>query len=145
MKPRDFIGQLPREEIVKAIQAAERRTSGEIRVFISRHVVKDPVAAAAQHFCKLGMEKTRLRNGVMIFVAPKSHTFAVIGDAGIHERCGQAFWQGLVQDVGNFFGRLEFGPGLIHAIDRVGELLAQHFPATRGDNPNELPDDVAHD
>ncbi len=145
MSPRDFAERLPREEIVNAIRAAERRTSGEIRIFITHRPVDDPVAAATDQFRRLGMEKTRVRNGILIFVAPKSRNFAVIGDAGIHERCGQAFWQGLVNDVGDFFSRMEFGAGLIHAIARVGELLAQHFPAARGDNPNELPDDIAHD
>ena len=144
MKPQEFFARLPREEIVKAIKAAESRTSGEIRVFVSHHEVKDPVAAAREHFAALGMEKTKHRNGVLIFVAPRSRAFAVLGDSGIHRHCGQEYWEQLVRSVGDHFSRMEFGPGLLHAIKSAGDLLAKHFPPS-GPNPNELPDDVAHD
>ena len=30
---------------------------------------------------------------ILIFVAPRAQKFAVIGDSGIHERCGDQFWQ----------------------------------------------------
>ena len=93
MKPRAFISQLDEASLVAAIADAEKKTSGEIRVFLSHRKPDDAVAAAQRAFDHLGMAKTREHNGVLIFVAPKARKFAVIGDAGVHQRCGDEFWK----------------------------------------------------
>ena len=144
MKPTDFISQLDEQEIVAAIAAAEKKTSGEIRVFVSHKQLDDPVAAAQHAFDQLGMTKTRERNGVLIFVAPKARKFAVIGDAGVHERCGDEFWRELAAEMTTHFRQAEFTSGILHAIQKAGELLAKHSPH-RPDDVNELPDTIAHD
>lgn len=144
MHEKEFLKHLRHEDIVAAIHEAEQLTSGEIRVFISRKEIQDPVAAAQEVFVHLGMEKTRERNGVLIFVAPRARKFAVIGDEGVHAKCGDAFWQELAKAMTDHFRKSEFTPGIIHGVKRAGELLAQHFPH-RSDDRNELPDDIAHD
>ena len=90
MNAKDFLKKLHHERIVEAIREAEKKTSGEIRVFISRKPTEDPVSTAQAHFVQMGMDKTRDRNGVLTFVAPRAHKFAVIGDAAVHARCGEA-------------------------------------------------------
>ena len=127
--------------IVAAIGEAERATSGQIRVLVARHSTRHPVAAAQRHFTRLGMEKTRHRNGVLVFVAPRSRNFAVIGDRAVHEKCGDLFWTELVAAMGAYFRKGEFTEGLVHGIERAGRLLAEHFPAEPG-GANELPDAV---
>jgi uncharacterized membrane protein len=127
--------------VVAAIAAAEARTSGEIRVFVSRESADDPVAAARQQFERLGMTQTAERNGVLIFLAPRSHTFAVIGDQGVHERCGEAFWRELADAMTKHFQAGDFTGGLVLGIERAGEILAAHFPR-RPDDRNELPNEI---
>jgi uncharacterized membrane protein len=127
--------------VVAAIAAAERRTSGEIRVLLARHKAADPVAAAQKHFEHLGMTHTSHRNGVLIFLAPRSRTFAVIGDQGIHEKCGDAFWTELAAAMTEHFKRGDFTAGLVHGIEHAGALLAEHFPSVPGDR-NELPNAI---
>ena len=144
MKPKEFLSQLQNDEIVAAIRAAEQKTSGEIRVFISRHKPEDPIAAAQTQFAQLGMDKTKEKNGVLIFVAPSAHKFAVIGDAGVHAHCGNEFWQQVAAEMSGRFKKGEFTSGIIHAIKKAGDLLAKHFPH-RPDDKNELPDDIARD
>lgn len=144
MKAREFLNKLSHEEIVAAIQAAEKLTSGEIRVFISRHPVEDPVPAAQNHFVALGMEKTRDRNGVLIFVAPRAHKFAVIGDGAVHARCGEKFWTDLAREMSGHFRKSEFTTGIVHGVHKAGELLAAHFPRRPGDT-NQLSDEVETD
>jgi uncharacterized membrane protein len=144
MHARDFLSKLQHDDIVAAIQEAERQTSGEIRVFISRKDVEDPVTAAQAAFLQLKMEKTRHRNGVLIFVAPRVHKFAVIGDSAVHAKCGDAFWNEMRDSMVEYFQKSEFSQGIIHGIKKAGNLLAQHFPHQSGDK-NELSDDVAHD
>ncbi len=144
MKTKKFLKQLRHDHIVAAIREAEQRTSGEIRVFISHKKIEDAVAAAQAVFVRLGMTKTRHRNGVLIFVAPSARKFAVIGDEGVHKRCGDEFWQALAVEMSGHFKKSEFTQGILHGIRKAGELLAAHFPPRPGDG-NELPDSIAHD
>ena len=144
MKTPKFIKQLREAEIVAAIRAAERKTSGELRVFIShKEEVAGPVAAAQEEFTRLGMEKTRDRNAVLIYLAPGPRKFAVVGGRGVHARCGDAFWQELARSMTARFRAAEFTEGIVQGITRAGELLAEHFPR-RPDDSNELPNRVEH-
>ena len=133
--------KIEHERIVAAIAAAEQRTSGEIRVVVSQQKTEEPVLAAQKQFERLGMTQTAARNGVLIFVAPASHTFAVIGDQGVHEKCGEAFWRELTAAMTERFKRGEFTAALVLAIERAGALLAVHFPR-RPDDRDELPNRV---
>jgi uncharacterized membrane protein len=144
MKMKDFLSQLKHDKIVAAIRSAEQKTSGEIRIFISRHQPEDPVAAAQMQFEHLGMHKTREKNGVLIYVAPAAHKFAIIGDSAVHAKCGDAFWRDVAAEMTGRFKKGEFTSGILHAIEKAGELLAQHFPP-KPDDKNELSDDIAHD
>jgi uncharacterized membrane protein len=144
MKPGDFRYLLHDDRIVVAIREAEGRTSGEIRVFIGQEKIENAIAAGQAAFVRLGMTNTKERNGVLIFVAPLSHKFAVIGDKGVHERCGDEFWRQLTEEMSSHFKSSHFTDGIIHAVSRAGDLLAQHFPR-RQDDKNELSDDVARD
>ena len=127
--------------IVAAIGDAEGRTSGEIRVVISRRTTADAVAAAKIQFERLGMTGTAARNGVLIFLAPRSRSFAVIGDTGVHEKCGDAFWTELAAAMTEHFKRGDFTAGLVLGIARAGALLAENFPR-QTDDRNELPNSV---
>jgi uncharacterized membrane protein len=121
------------ERVLSAIRSAEAGTSGEIRVLIARHKAEEPVAAAQAYFNKLGMADSPHRNGILIFVAPRSRRFAVIGDSAVHEKCGDAFWASLAEAMGGYFGRGQFTDGLVHGIERAGELLSRTFPRSKGD------------
>jgi len=127
---------------MKAIHEAESKTSGEIRVLIQRGKLNsDPLAAAQRKFHRLGMHKTHQRNAVLIFVAPRVHKFAVVGDNAIHEKCGDEFWQLVVEKMRTHFLTENFSDALIEAVKEIGTVLASHFPKTSGDT-NELPDDI---
>ena len=142
MRTHNFIRQLEHDRIVAAIKKAEAATSGQIRVFLQRGKFEDDALERAQKkFIQLGMQKTAERNAVLIFVAPRAQKFAVIGDEGVHEKCGEKFWQELVARMREHFLREDFTEALLEAVEATGALLAKHFPKT-GDSTNELPDDV---
>lgn len=132
---------LDKTRILEAIAAAESRTSGEIRVVIYPHGVSDPVETARQEFARLAMARTRERNAVLILVAPQSHAFAIYGDRGVHEKCGDHFWQSVAAVMAERFRQGSFTEGLVAAIEETGTVLARHFPR-RPDDRNELPDDI---
>jgi uncharacterized membrane protein len=73
----------------------------------------------------MGMNPSRERNGVLIFAAPRSHKFAVIGDGGVHVRCGDQFWQKPAQAMTGYFRKGKFTGGIIHGVKRAGELGPQ--------------------
>jgi len=87
------------------------------------------------------MHKTRERNAVLIFVAPRAHKFAVVGDEAIHQKCGDEFWQRVVTAMHHCFRQNKFTEGLGGAITIIGDMLGQHFPRGPADT-NELPDEV---
>ena len=136
-----FLSQVDHDRIVAAIAAAEARTSGQIRVHIHHRPVRDPIAAAKKVFEKLGMTKTAEKNGALIFVAPKSKNFSILGDAGIHEKCGEHFWTGAAAEMSRLFGEGDFTGGIVATIEKLGDALAAHFPRREG-SVNELPDEV---
>lgn len=136
-----FLSGLDHARIEHAIAAAELRTSGELRVVIHAGKTDDPLAAAAGEFSRLGMQRTRERNAVLLLVAPRSRTFAFYGDIGIHAKCGPQFWQNLADALAADFRREAFTEGIVAALNKAGELLAEHFPR-RPDDRNELPDQV---
>ena len=142
MRTREFLSKLEHDRIIQAIREAESKTSGEIRVLIQRGKLKsDPLVAAQRKFRRLGMHNTRQRNGVLIFVAPRVHQFAVVGDEAIHQKCGDEFWQRIVDRMRTNFQNENFSDALIEAVGEVGTVLATHFPPVHNDR-NELSDDV---
>ena len=142
MRTREFLSKLQHDLIIEAIREAESKTSGEIRVVIQRGNLKgDPLVSAQREFHRLGMHKTRERNAVLILVAPRVHKFAVVGDNAIHEKCGDEFWQRIVEGIRMHFRSQEFSDALVEAIHEIGDVLARDFPRTRKDT-NELPDDI---
>ena len=144
MKTREFFSNVDHDKIVAAIADAEKHTSGEIRVYVSHRNVQDVRHAAGHQFIKLGMDKTKHRNGVLIFVAPGSRNFAILGDTAVHAKCGEAFWEQVTAEMRQHFQKGEFTAGLVHAIHAAGKLLAEHFPP-QGPGTNELPNSVVDD
>jgi uncharacterized membrane protein len=142
MRTKEFLSKLEHDRIIRAIQEAETKTSGEIRVYIQRgNLNGDALAAAQKKFHKLGMHRTGERNGVLIFVAPRAHKFAVVGDKTIHEKCGEQFWLRVVEAMRAHFRNEKFSDALVEAIEEVGKVLAAHFPR-KGIAGNELPDQI---
>lgn len=137
---------LPEDEeqkIVRAIKEAEFGTSAEIRVHLGRKLFGRPVLKAAQHtFKKLGMHRTELRNGVLIYVSISDHAFAIVGDNAIHQCVTDAFWQQVRDEMKQIFSEGKVCEAICHGINRAGEKLKHYFPAAAV-NPNELPDEIS--
>ena len=132
MRTKEFLSKLEHDRIVQALRGAEAKTSGQIRVYIQPgKLTIDPLAAAQKKFHQLRMHKTPDRNAVLIFVAPRAHKFAVVGDKAIHEKCGEKFWQCLVDAMRAHFQNEKFSHALVEAVEEIGKVLAATFPKTR--------------
>ncbi|HEY4208532.1 MAG TPA: TPM domain-containing protein [Puia sp.] len=140
---KDFFSDAEKQLIVSSIQAAEKQTSGEIRVFVeSRCKFVDPLDRAAEIFALLKMEETAARNAVLVYVALKDKQLALLGDRGIHEKVGAEFWNKEVRLILSHFDRADYAAGIAHVVEEIGEALRTHFPYDKSDDINELPDDI---
>lgn len=142
MRTKDFLSRLDHDRIVAAIRAAEATTSGQIRIYIQRGELSgDALEYAQRKFTKLGMHETRERNAILIFVAPRARKFAVIGDEAVHRKCGDEFWDLVVERMRGHFLEENFTDAIVEAIEEAGSLLSRSFPKT-ADSTNELSDDI---
>ncbi len=138
-----FFNPEQQEKIVKAIQEAEKRTSGEVRVYIeSKCKYVNSLDRAAEIFYGLKMDKTTESNAVLVYLAIKDHQLAVFADAGIHTKTGKDFWKEQAQLMLNHFNKEDYATGIIEVVYKIGEALYQHFPYLNDTDKNELPDDI---
>ena len=138
---------LNREEdhrIVKAIKQAEMNTSGEIKVHIENHCKGNVEERSLFVFNRLKLNKTKLRNGVLIYLAVKDHKFAILGDEGINKVVEDGFWNGVKDLMQSRFKENRFADGLEEGIMRCGEKLKNFFPY-QSDDTNEIPDNISYE
>ena len=142
-KKDDFFSVEEQSRIVGAIRNSEKRTSGEVRVYIeSKNPLVDPLERAALIFFKLKMEETDHRNAVLLYIATKHRELALFGDKGIHEKVGTEYWEKQVQDMLQNFKDNDLVDGIVKCITHVGETLCEKFPYISTEDKNELPDDI---
>jgi uncharacterized membrane protein len=142
--PRDTITPADEAVIVAAIEEAERNTSGEIRVHFETTCEIEVLDRATQVFAALHMHETKLRNGVLFYVALKSHKFAVLGDGGINAVVPPHFWEDITQQVIADFKLEKYSEGLAKGIRMAGDQLQSYFPyAGAHKDINELSDHVS--
>ena len=138
-----FLTVADNQRIVEAIRDAELATSGEIRVFIETNCpYVNAVDRAEEIFFGLKMELTDHRNGVLLYLALDDHQVALFADKGIFQALGLTYWENEVEHMLNYFRKMEFSEGIIHAVEHIGEALHQHFPYDHRTDKNELPDEI---
>lgn len=142
-KQKEYFTQAEKDAIVTAIQKAEQRTSGEIRIYVESNCeLVNPVHRAKEIFYQLKMDQTASRNGVLLYLAMEDHQLAVFGDEGIHQKVGHAFWLREVEMMLAEFREKHFIEGICHIIEDIGEALVSHFPYDGTTDKNELPDEI---
>ena len=130
--------------IVEAIRQAELNTSGEIKVHIENHCRGDVEKRSLYVFERLKLNETKLRNGVLIYLAIKDHKFAILGDEGINNAVEDNFWNDVKDLMQSYFKEGRFAEGLEQGIMRCGEKLKAYFPY-QSDDINEIPDDISYE
>ena len=142
LNQKEFLALLDQPRIVAAIGAAEGETSGEIRIHIQRKVGGGDIRFVAERtFERLGMTKTALRNGVLLFIASEERSFVILGDKGIDEKVPAGFWDEIAAKLTIRFRNGEFTEGIVEAIAAAGHQLKTYFPRAEGD-VNELSDEI---
>jgi len=137
-----FFSKKEKRQILAAVREAEKNTSGEIRVHLVHKVKGDVFEHAREVFERIGMTKTKARNGVLVFLATGSKQFAILGDKGINEKVPERFWKDAARTLEAHFKKNKFAEGISEAVLRIGAKLKEYFPYQGGDK-NELPDSIS--
>ena len=142
-KKKPFFSKEENDRIVTAIREAEKRTSGEVRVFVeSRCRFIDPLDRAVEIFDTLEMEKTHLHCAVLVYVAIKDRQLAVYGDSGINAKTGHQYWEDEVSKMVSLFNKENYVEGIINCVNDIGQALQHFFPYDKLEDKNELPDEI---
>lgn len=142
MNVRKFLTKEQKNDILNAIHAAEKLTSGEIRVHLEAKCPGDSLERAKEVFQQLKMHETQLHNGALVYMAISDRKLAVFGDQGINEVVANDYWENVKEEMLKHFKDGAFAEGLCLGIGLIGEKLKEHFPY-REDDINELPDDIS--
>ncbi len=89
-------------------------------------------------FTGQGLHHTRAETGILIFVSLLEHRVVVLADRGINEKVEAGTWDEIVNRITASLKSGNGCDGFCKAIERCGEILAQHFPRS-ADDRDELP------
>lgn len=137
-----FLSSDQKALIKQAIVQAEKATSGEIKVHIEEHCEGNVLDRATQVFGRLGLHKTRMRNGVLIYLAYLDRKFAILGDSGINAVVPNNFWDNIKVHMQTRFRGGRYAEGLVEGISMAADQLKRHFPFLSSDK-NELSDEIS--
>jgi uncharacterized membrane protein len=116
--------------IVSAIQAAEKKMSGEIRVHLCKdRWDRDPSLRARRLFSAFGMSRTSTRNAVLIYVNFRNRCFSILADKAAQSALDAEFWRMLSVELTENLVSTQSEHAISRCVSRLGQELARHFPA----------------
>jgi len=129
MNPKHFHDKIDQQRLVAALADAERATVGKIYVYVSHRHVTDALASAQRRFERLGLARIHdHRASILIYIAPRTYKFAIIGDTAIHNRCGDEYWTRLAEQLSLDLKAGDITAALLKLISTLKKTLEQHFP-----------------
>lgn len=84
-------------------------------------------------------QRTLSTTGVLLYLSLAEHRAEIVADAAIHARTPQEQWGEAMAALVAAMRDNRPGDGMAAAVEKIGTVLATHFPRT-GTDPNELPD-----
>ena len=142
MKLKELLSKIDQTAVLDAIRKVESESSGELRIHFEPKVRGEVRDFAERTFERLGMTKTKQRNGVLLFVAAENRAFVILGDKAIHAKVGDSFWDRIVARLSTQFREGKFTEGIVEAIGEIGAVLRDAFPPIAGD-VDELPNELS--
>ncbi len=141
-----FISDDEMLRISNRIKEVEKTTAGEICVAVKEHLHflqrNKPIHALAEkEFVRLGVDKTRDKTGILIFVLLPKRQFYIMADTGINEKVPENTWDSIKDEMQKMFLTGEFSKGIIHGVQRVGNILSEHFPV-KADDMDEISNEI---
>jgi uncharacterized membrane protein len=133
------------DHIDAAVQESEKLHCGELCFVIEGDLelptlLRDltPRARAQEVFAQMRVWDTEENSGVLVYVQLIDHCIEIVADRGISAKVDQSEWDKICAAMQSAFFAGMYEEGALEAIQAIGALLKQHFPA-HGGNPDELP------
>jgi putative membrane protein len=94
---------------------------------------------AREQFHALGLDQTRGRTGILLFVSVAERYVEILADRGIDEKVPPGTWKEIVAAFTRQVRERKIADGFVGALTASGAVLISHFPRA-ADDKNELPD-----
>jgi len=139
----------PREVLLLALVAASAKFGSMMLLQLWQSLkfwlIPPPIKSArvrqrAVRAFRIGAERrTTGRTGVLIYLSMREHRAEIVADEAIASKVDPAVWGDAMTAMLAELREGRIADGMIAAVERVGAILAPHFPRA-GDDVNELPD-----
>lgn len=107
--------------------------------WVPRAIRRDHIHdAALRQFLARGVDRTRGRTGILIYVSLHDRIAEVVTDRAVHAVVPADAWEETVRLLADGMHRGAVADGFVAAIEAAGAILATHFPPAP-EKPNELP------
>jgi putative membrane protein len=115
-----------------------KRIPGLKRIFITKAEIAEEVEEAAlTSFYRNGLNNTRDRTGILIFISVFERKAYVLADEGINAKVDTSVWQEVIDLVVSSIKQRKQAEGICRAVKRCGELIRESFPI-KADDTDEL-------
>lgn len=104
------------------------------KFFLTKKEIAEQVQETAYTAFKIhGLDKTKKRNGLLIFISLFEKRVTLIADTGISQHVPQSEWKKITDKLAQNIKNGKLVSGICEAIEACGKILSQHFPKERGD------------
>ncbi|AOY60448.1 TPM domain-containing protein [Desulfococcus multivorans] len=122
--------------------AVIRRVHTLKRLFIREEEMAAEVREGAQiQFFRKGLYRTREETGVLIYISVLERQVWILADRGIHAAVDETRWKEIAAATARAIRDGQPAEGICRAVEEVGRILSEKFPAGPDDR-NELVDVV---
>ena len=98
------------------------------------------VRRRAVELFRVGAERRTVgRTGVLLYLSLREHRAEIVADEAIVSKVAPELWGEAMADLIEEVKAGRPGAGMAKAVERIGAVLAEHFPKSHADE-NELPD-----
>ena len=136
-----------RHQLQVAVHTGEQHHRGEVRVVIEANLPLSlawrgvtPRARARTLLGALEVWDTEDHTGVLLYINLADHAVELLADRGIDARVKPEAWHDICAHLAQGLARNVSVEPVLEAIAQIHTLLTRHFPASGGNNPNELDD-----
>ena len=92
---------------------------------------------AIQGFYDYRLYQTRDATGVLLFLSLLERRVELLADTGLDDRVPAGTWERVVETLTAALRARDHLPGIVRAIEQIGQILATHAPP-RPDDKDEL-------
>lgn len=144
----NFISEDELKDVQSAIDAVESKTTGEIvlsvrskRTLLEKLYTKHELAL--KDFETLGVAGTKERTGILIFIIFEEKYYDILADEGIYAKIHANTWNAFERKLKKEFGQKNYSGGILHLIEKMGDVLEKEFPARAGAaNDDEISNEI---